>query len=169
MLFGLSSQTQITDKWQATARFGSWDGRGHFENPSLSGTPFDSGFGIIGLGNVMTITGANGYSVTGRGTLDFGPSKSDSRSTRQGFYGQTTYQVLPDLSLAGGVNVEREQGFPSADIDGRSDDDAQQPRGVGRGQRHARPSRQHHGRPRLRAQRSVRERATRRGCRSRRT
>ena len=76
------------------------------------------GFGIVGLGNVVTITGANGYSVTGRGILDFGPSKSDSRSARQGFYGQTTYQLLPDLSLSGGVNFEREQGFPSADIDG---------------------------------------------------
>ena len=77
MLIGLSSQTQITNKWQATARFGSWDGRGHFENPSLSGTPFNAGFGIVGLGDVVTIAGANGYSVTGRGTLDFGPSKSD--------------------------------------------------------------------------------------------
>ena len=30
---GLSSQTQITDKWQATARFGSWDGRGALREP----------------------------------------------------------------------------------------------------------------------------------------
>jgi iron complex outermembrane receptor protein/vitamin B12 transporter len=118
LLLGVSSQTQITDKWQTTLRFGSWDGHSHDENPSLSGTPFDSGFGIIGLGDVVTITGANGYSATGRGTLDFGASQSDSRSARQGFYGQTAYQLLPDLSLAGGVNVEREQGFPSADITG---------------------------------------------------
>jgi iron complex outermembrane receptor protein/vitamin B12 transporter len=110
LLVGLASQTQITDKWQTTLRFGSWDGRAHFENPTLSGNG--------GFGNVMTITGANGYSVTGKGLFDFGPSKSDSRSARQGFYGQTSYQVAPDLNIAGGVNFEREQSFPSANIDG---------------------------------------------------
>jgi iron complex outermembrane receptor protein/vitamin B12 transporter len=116
LLIGVSSQTQITDKWQTTVRFGSWDGRSHFENPTLSGTII----GGTGFGDVVTITGANGYSVTGRGILDFGPagSSSNTRSTRQGFYGQTSYQVVPDLSIAGGVNFERERGFPSANIDG---------------------------------------------------
>ena len=114
MLIGVTSQTQINDKWQTTLRFGSWDGRSHYENPTLSGTVING----VGYGAVTTITGANGYSVTGRGVLDFGPSKSDSRSARQGFYGQTSYQVVPDLSLAGGVNVEREQGFPGDNIEG---------------------------------------------------
>jgi iron complex outermembrane receptor protein/vitamin B12 transporter len=113
-LFGLASQSQITDKWQTTMRFGSFDQRAHFENPTLSGT----NIGGTGFGNVMTITGANGYSVTGRGVLDFGPFSSDSRSARQGFYAQTSYQVLRDVNIAGGVNFEREQGFPSANIDG---------------------------------------------------
>ena len=114
LLLGVSSQTQIDDKWQATVRFGSWDGRSHFENPTTSGTLV----GGFGLGNVVTITGANGYSATGRAILDFGPFSSDARSARQGVYGQTSYQVLPDLNIAGGVNFEREQGFPSANIDG---------------------------------------------------
>lgn len=114
LLMGFSSQTQITNKWQTTLRFGSWDGRSHFENPTLSGT----NIGGVGFGNVVTITGANGYSATGRAVLDFGPFTSDSRSARQGFYGQTAYQVLPDLSVAAGVNVEREQAFPGTNIDG---------------------------------------------------
>jgi vitamin B12 transporter len=114
LLLGVSSQTQINGKWQAAVRFGSWDGRSHFENPTQSGTIV----GGIGLGNVVTITGANGYSATGRAILDFGPFKSDARSARQGLYGQTSYQLLPDLNIAGGFNVEREQGFPSANIDG---------------------------------------------------
>jgi vitamin B12 transporter len=113
-LFGVASQTQINDKWQATVRFGASDQRAHFENPTVSGTII----GGTGFGNVMTITGGNGYSVTGRGVLDFGPFKSDSRSARQGVYGQTSYQVIPDLNVAAGVNFEREQGFPSANIDG---------------------------------------------------
>ena len=113
-LFGLTSQSQITDKWQTTMRVGSFDQRAHFGNPTLSGT----NIGGIGFGDVMTITGANGYSVTGRGILDFGPFSSDSRSARQGFYAQTSYQVLSDLNIAGGVNFEREQGFPGTNIDG---------------------------------------------------
>lgn len=118
LLTSVSSQTQITGKWQATARFGTWDGRGHVENPTISGTPFNAGFAIVGLGNTMTITGANGYSATGRGILDFGTFVSDSRSARIGFYGQTAYQALPDLSIAGGANFEREQGWPSTNIEG---------------------------------------------------
>jgi iron complex outermembrane receptor protein/vitamin B12 transporter len=113
LLIGVSSQTQISNRWQAAVRFGSWDGRSHFENPTTSGTII----GGTGFGNVVTITGANGYSVTGRGILDFGPFSSDSRSARQGFYGETSYQVMPQLNIAGGANFEREQGFPSANID----------------------------------------------------
>ncbi len=113
-LVGITSQTQITDEWQTTLRFGSWDGRGHFENPTQSGTII----GGTGFGNVVTITGANGYSATGRGILDFGTFKSDTRSARQGFYSRTAYQVVPDLSIAGGVNFEREQEFPGTNIDG---------------------------------------------------
>ena len=113
-LIGVSSQSQITDKWQTTMRFGAFDQRAHFGNPTLSGT----NIGGIGFGNVMTIAGANGYSVTGRAILDFGPFSSDSRSARQGFYAQTSYQLLRDLNIAGGVNFEREQEFPGTDIDG---------------------------------------------------
>jgi iron complex outermembrane receptor protein/vitamin B12 transporter len=113
VLVGVSSQTQINNKWQAAVRFGSWDGRSHFENPTLSGT----NIGGTGFGNVVTISGANGYSVTGRAILDFGPFSSDSRSARQGVYGETSYQLIPDLNIAGGVSFEREQGFPSANID----------------------------------------------------
>ena len=35
----------------------------------FAGTPFDSGTNY--LGNVVTINGANGYSVTGQAILDF--------------------------------------------------------------------------------------------------
>jgi len=112
-LVGISSQSQISNKWQTSVRFASFDQRTHAENPTTSGTII----GGTGFGNVMTIAGANGYSVIGRAILDFGPFKSDSRSARQGFYAQTSYQLIPDLNVAGGVNVEREQGFPGTDID----------------------------------------------------
>jgi len=113
-LVGVGSQTQITGKWQASARAGLSDQRTHSINPTLSG----QNIGGVGFGAVTTITGANGYSVTGQGVLDFGTFDSQSRSRRQGIYAQTTYEVHRNLSLSGGGDFEREQAFPSANIFG---------------------------------------------------
>jgi iron complex outermembrane receptor protein/vitamin B12 transporter len=110
---GVTSHTQITDKWQGAVRFGLSDQRQHFENPTLSG---ENIFGV-GFGDTVTITGANGYSATGRAALDFGTFTSKLRAARQGIYGQTTYEIRQDLSVSAGANYEREQGFPSANID----------------------------------------------------
>jgi vitamin B12 transporter len=112
-LFGLGSQTQITDKWQGSVRVGVSDQRAHFVNPTLSG----QNIGGVGFGDVVTITGANGYSATGRGALDFGTYDSQTRSARQGLYGQTTYQLSQTLSLSGGGDYEREQAFTDPDAD----------------------------------------------------
>ncbi|MEO8255749.1 MAG: TonB-dependent receptor [Acidobacteriota bacterium] len=111
---GIGSQTQITRKWQGSVRVGLSDQRGHFINPTLSG----QNIGGTGFGALTTITGANGYSVTGQGAFDFGPYDSQSRSTRQGVYAQTTYQLLRSLSVSGGGTAERERAFPGADIFG---------------------------------------------------
>jgi vitamin B12 transporter len=111
---GISSQTQINARWQGSVRVGLSDQRGHFINPTLSG----ENIGGTGFGAVTTISGANGYSVTGQGVLDFGPFDSQSRSARQGIYAQTTYQLHRNLSVSGGGDFEREQAFPSSDIDG---------------------------------------------------
>lgn len=113
MFLSVASQTQVTDKWQTSVRLGSSDQRQHFENPTLSGQNI---FGV-GFGNTVTITGANGYAATGRAALDFGTFSSDSRTARQGLYGQTTYQAGTEFSVSGGANYEREQGFSSPDAD----------------------------------------------------
>ena len=65
------------------------------------------------LGDVTTITGGNGYSVTGRAILDYGgtyPSTFDSSVTRRLFYGETIFRLAPALDLTGGVHVENEHG-----------------------------------------------------------
>ena len=112
-LIGISSQTQITDKWQSAIQFGLSDQRLNFDNPTLSGEDI---FGV-GFGDPVTITGANGYSATGRAALDFGVFRSATRAVRQGIYGRTTYQLGQDVSLSGGANYEREQGFTDPDAD----------------------------------------------------
>ena len=109
----VSAQTQITDRWQSTIRFGVSDQAFHSINPSPSGTPSDSSAFANYLGNTVTITGANGYSVTGRGILDYGgsyPSKYDATAMRSLLYGQTNYEVSQALNIAGGARFEHENG-----------------------------------------------------------
>jgi vitamin B12 transporter len=112
-LIGFGGQTQISSKWIASARVGLSDQRSHFVNPALSG---ESIFGT-GFGDTTTITGANGYTATGRGALDYGPYDSQNRSARQGVYAQTTYEVAPNLSVSGGGDYEREQAFTNPNAD----------------------------------------------------
>jgi vitamin B12 transporter len=112
-IIGFGGQTQITDKWIASARVGLSDQRTHFVNPTLSGADVLG----VGVGDTVTIRGANGYSVTGRGVLDFGPYDSRNRSARQGLYAQTTYTIAPSISLSGGGDYEREQAFINPDAD----------------------------------------------------
>jgi iron complex outermembrane receptor protein/vitamin B12 transporter len=112
---GLTAQSQWSDRWQSTIRFGWTDQTSVFTNPTPTGTPFDPfGFGANYLGDVVTLTGANGYSTTGRAILDFGgvyPSLFDSRTTRRALSGTATYTVSPAFAISGGGRVEREQGF----------------------------------------------------------
>jgi len=112
-LVGFGSQTQISDRWQVSARVGLSDQRAHFVNPTLSG----QNIGGTGFGSIVTLTGANGYSATGRGALDFGPYDSRNRSARQGVYGQTTFQLGRGFSVSGGGDYEREQAFVDPDAD----------------------------------------------------
>jgi vitamin B12 transporter len=112
-LVGFGSQTQITDKWLASVRVGLSDQRSHFINPTLSG---EDVFGT-GFGSTVTINGANGYSATGRGALDFGTYDSPNHSARQGIYAQTTYRVTQAISVSGGGDYEREQAFTDPNPD----------------------------------------------------
>jgi iron complex outermembrane receptor protein/vitamin B12 transporter len=110
----IAAQSQLTSRWQSTLRFGISDQDYHFSNPTPTGQAYDPfGFGANYLGNAVTITGANGYSVTGRAILDYGgtyPSLGVSSGSRRLFSGDTSYHLAPALDLAGGVRVENEHG-----------------------------------------------------------
>jgi iron complex outermembrane receptor protein/vitamin B12 transporter len=109
----ISADSQITSRWQSTLRLSVATMDYHDVNPSPTGQPSDSSPYANYLGNVVTITGANGYSVTGRAILDYSgtyPSTFDSSVTRRLFYGETDYHVASALDLAGGVRVENEHG-----------------------------------------------------------
>jgi iron complex outermembrane receptor protein/vitamin B12 transporter len=112
---GVTAQTQINTRWQASVRFASMAQNTHYDNPAPTGTPFDPfGFGANYLGQTVTLSGANGDSVTGRAILDFGgtyPSLFDSHTTRDLIMGTTRVQIVPGLDLSGGARYEREDGF----------------------------------------------------------
>jgi len=112
-VIGVGGQTQISAKWQASARVGLSDQRARYVNPTVSG---ENLFGV-GYGQPVTIVGANGYSATGRGVLDYGTYDSKTRSARQGLYAQTSYRFNAALSVAGGGDYEREQAFTDPDAD----------------------------------------------------
>ena len=118
---GLTAQSQWTDRWQSTVQFGSTGQTSSFVNPTPTGEAFDPfGFGANYLGKEVTITGANGYSATGRAILDFGgtyPSVFERRTTRRGLSGQTTYLVGEDIHISGGGRFEREQAYTDPDGD----------------------------------------------------
>ena len=117
----VTSRSQWTDRVQSTARFGLTDEEFVYTNPRPSGTPFDPfGFGANYLGNVVTLTGANGYSVTGRAILDFGgryPSIYDTRTQRRLIAGDTTAQVTSWLAVTGGGRFDHERAYDDPDGD----------------------------------------------------
>jgi vitamin B12 transporter len=121
-LYGtIAADSQHTDRWQSSIRFGSAGQTFQYVNPTPTGTPFDPfGFGVNYLGNTVTLSGANGASVTGRAILDFDgvyPSTFDTRTTRRALSGESTFQVRPELAISGGARWEREQAFEDPDGD----------------------------------------------------
>lgn len=115
LIYGtVTANSQISNRWQTTVRFGSTGQTTHYLNPSPSGEAYDPfGFGANYLGRPVTVTGGNGYAATGRAILDFGgtyPSVFDARTTRRTLTGQTSYQFGSSLTLSGGARIERESG-----------------------------------------------------------
>lgn len=121
MFAGVTAQSQWTDRLQSLIRVTSMGSTSEFLNPTPTGTPFDPfGFGTNYVGNTVTITGANGYSATGRAILDFDgvfPSLFRTRTTRRGVFGQTTYMIGRDVFVSGGGRFEREHGYDDPDGD----------------------------------------------------
>ena len=106
----VNANSQITDRWSTSVRFG-WMDRDYYNvNPTPTGEPVFGNY----LGNQMTITGGNEYSVTGRAILDFGgtyPSPFESGATRKTLLGQTTVHMSQAVDLSAGARLESEEGF----------------------------------------------------------
>ena len=110
-------QSQITERWQTTIRFGvDGSGQSHHQ-PDADRTALRS-VRIRApnyLGNVVTLTGANGYSVTGQAILDYGgiyPSLYDTSTKRQTGSGRSdTAHCRTWLDLSGGATARTRRRF----------------------------------------------------------
>lgn len=112
-------QNQTTDHWHNLIRYGAARLRLQDVNPSPTGIPFDNGFGfgVNFLGLPVTIHGANGFSVTGRGVLDFAgtyPTETSSSSKRDSAYLQSDYTFNSHLTGLVAFRYEKERGFTLA-------------------------------------------------------
>lgn len=116
---GISAQNQTTRRWHNSVQFAFAQFGSIFENPSptgepfdpFAGTPFDSGPNY--LGNLVTVKGANGFSVTGQAILDFGgtyPMISPDYEARRSIYAQSDYNFFGDWTGVFGFRYEHENG-----------------------------------------------------------
>jgi len=123
LTFGtVAASSQWSNRVQSSVRFGLSDQTLNSLNPTPTGTYVDPfGFGGNYVGQVVTLTGANGYSVTGRGILDYAfspfPTTFNSRTTRKTLSGSSSIQVADNLQVSGGARYEREQGYSDPEGD----------------------------------------------------
>jgi len=109
----VAAQSQLSSRLTSTIRFSVADQSYHYLNPLPTGERSDPSPFANYLGNIVTIRGANGASVTGRAILDYGgtyPSTFDASVTRRLLYGEVGAHVTSAFDVAGGVRVENEHG-----------------------------------------------------------
>lgn len=109
----VSGETQWTSRLASTVRFAISHQDYNYVNPSPTGQRSDPSAFANYLGNVVTITGANGYTVAGRAILDYGgtyPSLFNSAVTRRLLSGDVSDHLASGFDLAAGVRVENENG-----------------------------------------------------------
>jgi vitamin B12 transporter len=115
---GLAYESRLNDRWSAEARYGVLDFASEYTNPSPTGEAYDPfGFGANYLGKTVTIRGANGFTVSGQGILDYGgvfPSGSTIDTTRQVGSGHLTGRLTDWLDVTGGLRLEREEGITTS-------------------------------------------------------
>ncbi len=103
---------QASDKWHNQLRYGGLRLRSQIYEYNYTGIPDPSGSGNY-LGNVMTISGANGYSATGQATFQYAfsyPGETDLVTNRDFVYAQTDYRFNPHVVALGAFRYEAERG-----------------------------------------------------------
>jgi iron complex outermembrane receptor protein/vitamin B12 transporter len=106
---------QTTPRWHNRIRYGGLRQNGLYNEFGATGIlnsdPNSFSYGYY-LGTPVTITGANGYTVSGQAIFQYSSSISTSVSTtnRDFVYAQTDYQVNPHFLALGAFKYENESG-----------------------------------------------------------
>ena len=107
--YGAVWNGQTTSKWHNQIRYGGLRQNGSYNSGPGTGIP--DGYGDFD-GTAVTITGANGYSVTGQSAFQFPPRPSQflTPASRDFVSAQTDYHVSPHFLALGGFKYENESG-----------------------------------------------------------
>jgi vitamin B12 transporter len=103
---------QATTKWHNEILYGGLRLNSQFDDFAPTGIPDPSGSGNF-LGAQTTITGANGYSVSGQALFQFGeayPNQFLTVTSRDFVYAQSDYRINPHVVVLGGFRYEAERG-----------------------------------------------------------
>jgi vitamin B12 transporter len=106
---GATIQNQTTSKWHNSVQFAFGQFGQVYEDPTPTGELFEGNY----LGNVVTVHGANGYSVTGQAILDYGgtyPMIYPDYEARRSVYAQSDYNFFGDWTGVFGFRYEHEDG-----------------------------------------------------------
>jgi vitamin B12 transporter len=103
-------KNQTTKRWHNLVRFAFTQLNSTYVDPFQVGTidPYGDS-----LGNLVTIRGANGYSVTGQAILDFAgtyPEISPDYEVRRSVYAQSDYNFYKEWTFTAGFQYEHEDG-----------------------------------------------------------
>ncbi len=108
-----SIDNQTTADFHNTLRYGATRKREQFSQWTQRGSGYFDAYGDS-LGDLVTITGANGYSATGRAVLDYAqtyPYHFELVSNRDQLMYQGDYRVTPHLAALVGFHFEDERGI----------------------------------------------------------
>jgi vitamin B12 transporter len=108
--YGATWNNQTTDRWHTLLRYGGLRQNSEFNEFGATGI-YDPAIGYW-LGSPVTITGANGYSVTGQAIFQYSDQSSQylSPSSRDFVYAQSDYSITPHLLALAAFKFEHESG-----------------------------------------------------------
>jgi vitamin B12 transporter len=102
----------FTENWLGSVEYGLSRKREQYRQFAPTGI-FDQGSGNY-LGQIVTVTGANGYTVTGQTDTSYAgydSYESDNASNRDSLHAQTSYVFTPHLLGVAGFRYEDERGL----------------------------------------------------------
>ena len=112
LYIGASIDNQTTPDFHNMVRYGATRKREQYDLWTQTGAGVFDAYGDS-FGDLVTITGANGYSVTGRALMDYAgtyPQGSQLVSNRDAVVYQGDYTVTPHLTAQIGFQYEDERG-----------------------------------------------------------